>query len=57
MCVWPAARSSEPSSHAISESDRVALRLTRAGRRHDAAAQLAHGLLEHLGALADAVRA
>ena len=30
--------------------------LPRAGRRHDAAAQLAHGLLEHVGVLADALR-
>ena len=34
--------------------DRFAVRLLRARRRHDAAAQLAHGLLEKLGILGDA---
>ena len=36
--------------------DRLAVRLLRARRRHDAAAQLAHGLLEKFGILGDARR-
>ena len=48
-----AAASSESSSHATSESTAAPSGLLGAGRRHDAPAQLAHGLLEHLGMLAD----
>ena len=46
-------RGLEPRDQRVS---RGALRLSSAGWRHHASAQLAHGLLEHFGALADAVR-
>ena len=46
-------RGLEPRDERVS---RGALRLSSARGRHHASAQLAHGLLEHFGALADAVR-
>ncbi len=52
-----AARSSEPLEPGDQRIGGRGVGLLGSGRRHDAAAQLAHGLLEHVGVLADAVRA